>query len=133
VDFKPRASFILPTPNINDSFLEHLAFQLTDEKWDPKHKQTSILIVTLSKIRQNRSDDLTCVLEIGEHSFMTRKSYISYRHARTIPIARMRRLDTDGRIQPKEVIDEQLFTRICDGLQVSRHVKPITLKFFNKG
>jgi hypothetical protein len=63
---------MIPTGNVGD----HLFVITTDACPAGKH-----LLVNLTSVKQDRHNDLTCILEPGEHPFITQQSYILYRGA----------------------------------------------------
>ncbi|MBJ7312090.1 hypothetical protein ACFOLJ_04070 [Rugamonas sp. CCM 8940] len=55
-------------------------------------KHDSILLVNATTIYPNVPYDPACILEVGDHSFIRRRSYILYSKARKISLQRLRQL-----------------------------------------
>lgn len=72
--------------------------------------------------------DKTCIIDIGEDPFITKKSYVAYNFLEIMKTSFFHseesNRDTDA--------SEHLLEKICDGITKSDFVKPQYLKFYKK-
>jgi hypothetical protein len=68
----------------------------------------------------NHLCDGTCILEAGEHPFITAKSYIIYRKCRIEKCQTLIKGVHEGLLIPREPVKDEPFARICDGIVKSK-------------
>ena len=121
-----RATVLIPTPIDGRPDLKHLFILLTD----PVTEEQLVLIVNLSSVKPNIPYDESCVLHEGDHTFIRKTSYVDYSRARIVPISQIQNGIKQGKIQPFEAIETDIFARVCYGLLQSRHTKPKLRRFY---
>lgn len=90
---------------------------------DPSQHDGLALYVNITSIKGGRFDDLTCVLQRGEHISVSRPSYIRFDGAK---IALVSQLDEAGRlglIRRSEKASAQLVAKICRAAFVAERLK----------
>lgn len=86
-----------------------------------------LLLANLSSLKNLPSDDLTCIVEPGEHSFAHKRSFIKYSDCRTEKATDVITMLDKGVFKFREgSVSAELLIRIVDGLnssKVKRHIK----------
>lgn len=89
--------------------------------------QTCVL-VTLSTIRHAVFEP-TCIYEIGEHPFVTARSFVAYNHCRQHTVNEIAKLVANGVFVPGQPFNAALVARARAGLRASKRA-PNTIKQF---
>ncbi|SQE29849.1 Uncharacterised protein [Mannheimia haemolytica] len=84
LEVKRQVTILRPTNyGKEDNPYKHLYILLTDPCFDGETgKGDMILSVNCSSIKDGKALDETCILKAGTHEFITRDSFIFYRHIR---------------------------------------------------
>ncbi len=121
-----RGTLLIPSGTEYAPNKKHLFVILTA----PQGTEQEFLLVNIaSRIEPH---DKACLLSLGDHSFITRPSYVSYRHAIILTAKQIMDGVRDGKFIHKDCINENVFSRICQGLLMSKFVAPNKLQFFTK-
>jgi len=88
----------------------------------------SLLLTSLSTLNAALPYDPTCILHSGDHPFVTRDSYVSYRDSRILETAKIVNGVASGLFVAMEPMDNSIVDRICDGLD--SHQTPEKIKRF---
>ena len=72
--------------------------------------------------------DGSCILNIGDHDFISHDSYVSYRHCREEPARKLIAGVASGEFVDKGLMPEETFERILAGAMVSPFIKPYVQK-----
>lgn len=75
-------------------------------------------LVSTSTWRNDLCDG-TCILNAGDHPFITTKSYVLYRKARIEPVSVIVRGVETGDLIPREPLNDKPFDRVCAGIEKS--------------
>ena len=120
-----KQTFLKPSgPHYEPSRL-HLFILLTDACHSGAH-----LMAPVCTIRDNKFYDQACIIEPGEHGFITAKSSVEYRLA-VIAQGGHIALCVDGGIYiEKENVNDDLFNRICSGARTSTHITRSMQNYF---
>lgn len=81
------------------------------------------LVVMVTSVRANRKHDPTCILDVGDHPFITHPSYMLYRMAETIRADQISARITKRVYIPKEDFPPAVFNRIASGLYTSEETR----------
>lgn len=117
--FQPvrRATLLIPSGPAHDRDRKHLFIILTDPVADPlTGGKDSVLLTSLSTLDTALPHDPTCILHSGDHPFVTRDSYVSYRTSRIQEAEKIINGVASGVLVEKEPMDSGIVERICDGL-----------------
>lgn len=117
--FQPvrRATLLIPSGPAHDPDRKHLFIILTDPVADPVNSgRVSVLLISLSTLEIALPHDPTCILRSGDHPFITRDSYVSYRTSRIQETVKIINGVASGVLVAKELMDSGIVDRICDGL-----------------
>lgn len=114
VGFKKRGAFLRKSGPSYDPDRMHLHIICTDEQ-----AFGTILVVSMCSLEPN-TNDRACLLNIGDHRFIDRRSYIHYRKTEIMDLTALQELLRRGDIVPEEDCREDVFDRICEGLLASR-------------
>lgn len=102
---------------------DHLFFCVLEPK--VLTRKDCVLLVPLCSVRAKF--DSSCIVEVGEHPFVSHKSFIDYRHARVDAVEDIERKLLSKYFKRGDPADQALLTRIQQGLQLSsrvqRHIK----------
>jgi hypothetical protein len=125
--FQPirKATLLMPSGPASDPERLHLWIVLTD----PCPMEAN-LIVSVSSIKEGIYHDPSCVIEAGEHRRIKIPSYVEYRRARTIHSAALVAGERAWLYHADEPITDDLFKRICDGLEQTEHIAPRLRRYF---
>lgn len=86
-------------------------------------------MVMVTTIYPGRAYDGACVLDVGDHPFITHKSYMLYRMAETIRAEQIAKRIGQNYYIPKEDFESSVFNRIVAGLYGSENTKGRILKY----
>jgi hypothetical protein len=131
--FQPirRATLLIPSGPAHDLDRKHLFIILTDPVADPLNGgKDSILLTSLSTLDTAYPHDPTCILRPGDHPFVTRDSYVSYRDSRILETVKIINGVTSGVFVTKDIMDSSIVDRICNGLSISPHTAEKINRFF---
>jgi hypothetical protein len=124
-----RATLLIPSGPAHDLDRKHLFIILTDPVADPVNGgKSSLLLTSLSTLDTALPHDPTCILHPGDHPFVTRDSYVSYRDSRIVETAKIINGVETGVFVVKDLMDSRIVDRICDGL--TSHQTPEKIKRF---
>jgi hypothetical protein len=124
-----RATLLIPSGPAHDLDRKHLFILLTDPVADPFNGgKNSILLTSLSTLDTALPNDPTCILHPGDHPFVVRDSYVSYRDSRIVETAKIINGVETGVFVVKDLMDSRIVDRICDGL--TSHQTPEKIKRF---
>lgn len=102
-------TFLLAKPDINN----HLFIVISDPAQDPDR------IVTANFTSWRADKDQTCIVNSGDHRFLTRRSCVHYAEDRLIRLADYQRLLAAGAIFAHDPVADALLNRILAGAAVS--------------
>lgn len=81
-----------------------------------------VIVVSVTTLRPDARHDPTCILQAGEHPFITHESYVYYRQPEVYTVDEVdKRVATMG-WQGKEPCSPELYAKISDGLRRSKMV-----------
>jgi hypothetical protein len=124
--FRPKETFLLNATT--SPYTPHLNIVLT-EPW--KHKGSEcVLLVNVTSIRDGIWHDPACVLQKGEHPFITHNSYILYAKAHLANVNYLLKIISLERNNSQADVSELLYKRICTGLINSDFTEDDCLDFF---
>jgi hypothetical protein len=86
------------------------------------------VLVSLSTIRHAVFEQ-TCIYEVGEHPFVTARSFVPYNHCRQHTVTEIARLVANGVFAPGQAFDAALVARARAGVQASNRT-PNSIKQF---
>jgi hypothetical protein len=106
-------ALLIPSGPSNDPDRLHLHGILTHRCGAESH-----LIVCVESIGDGYFDP-TCVIEIGEHEFITKRSWVNYRRSQCYKASRLKKLVDGWVYKPKAALSEPLLERVCAGVMAS--------------
>ena len=104
----PRKQSFLDEPLLN-SGKRHLRIVITDS-----NEQNEFLTVVIDTLR-SKSQDISCIIEPGEHSFIKVRSFVNYHYAKVLNFTHVFNGLHKGVLVRKEDISDELLKRIQDG------------------
>ncbi len=119
-----RATFLIPSGPDEDLSRKHLFVVLTDPLTRAGKKISEVLLVSFSSLRIHH--DPSCILKPGDHPFFRHESFADYSRARIEEAAKL------SHFQQREPVAEEVFKRICQGLESSPHTAPKILAFYKE-
>lgn len=108
-----------------DETKEHLHVVLTEPTFEGE-------LVTVSICTRHRWSEALVPLEIGDHPFITRPSFASYRHARIRKCEAIANALRNGSARPKEPVSKQLLNRLQAALLESDFIANEVRAFFRE-
>jgi len=106
----------------------HLFIQMTD----PLGEDNKILLVNVSSINMETYHDETCILNAGDHPFITHPSYIRYDKARIEPVQKIEDAVQRSIFFPRGILSEAVFVRVVQGFRDSPRVARNILRFLEE-
>ncbi|KYL17898.1 terminase, partial [Mannheimia haemolytica] len=92
-------------------------------------KGDMILSVNCSSIKNEKALDETCILKAGTHEFITRDSFIFYRHIRIDSLDEIKANIEAGYFIQKALINDEAYQQILKGVLSSKSVTPRYKRF----
>ena len=83
-------------------------------------KQLCIVSVNFTTLHLNNPHDNACIVNAGEHPFISRDSYVRYRDARLDPVEHVKKMVNSGTWSLQEPASVQLLQKLRLGLQASK-------------
>lgn len=77
------------------------------------------LTIMITSIKEGKYHDPACVLNVGDHPFIDRPSYLLYRMAETLNAGKISRLVGNNYYIPKDNFPNDTFARITAGIYSS--------------
>ncbi len=124
-----RATLLIPSGPQHNPDQKHLFILLTDPV-QILTVEKEVLLVGISSVKEGLFHAPTCLLYPGDHSFVSRKSFVNYGRARIEAAQKLLNGVRQGLFTPKEAIAGEIFARVCYGLTESRHTAPKILDFY---
>ena len=122
-----KAGLLIPTGTYNAPDALHLHFILTDRCSHGMH-----LLGSVASIRRGKFHDPTVIIEPGDHPFITQRSYVIYRRFLVQKAAHLTTC-VDGMVYQKhDPISEDLWERICDGIEDSEFTPGFVLDYWDE-
>lgn len=85
--------------------------------------QPQVVLVNFTSVKPGAPIDPACIVEAGQHSFLTHDSYIAYRYAEIRPVFDVEKMVSDQVWRPAASCNNDLLQRIVDGFSASERVK----------
>lgn len=85
----------------------------------PPADDNLVLRVNLTSYKQNRYNDESCILNIGDHEFITRKSIINYRDIEIVNIKTLEQRFKTGIIESHIRVRRNIIKKIINGALIS--------------
>jgi len=95
----------------------HLWIVISDTDIDPEH----VLLVNMTTYEDYKED--VCLLDVGDHPRIIRKSCIAYHEARMTTLEELKLLVDGGRLSIQAPVSEEVLARIRIGISRSRRIK----------
>jgi hypothetical protein len=105
----------------------HLRFVISEPDVDGK-----VLVVHMTSFRGNGREDMSCILNPGDHECVTDKSYIRYDKAFDIELMNLLKEKMTGSIISKAELKAPVLKRIQEGAQKSAALQRKFKKYFDK-
>lgn len=109
-----KATLLIPSGSLRNPNAKHLHVILTDACADGLH-----LLGSITSVQRGIFHDKTCIIQAGEHPFITHDSYFAYRRLMTSLGNHVIKCVDGWEYNPKEPVSDALFDRICAGIDVS--------------
>jgi hypothetical protein len=109
---------------------ETLFFSYSEHLWivisDPAKDNGRVLLVNFSSVKPGVPFDPACVLEVGDHPYITQETFVYYRSAQVQSNKDLERQVSSGKIRfPYDPVSPEILKRIREGATKS--------KFINRG
>lgn len=85
--------------------------------------------VSVQSVTEDAFHDPTCILDQGDHSFVSKPSWVNYRKSDLVEVDRVQRGIDSGCFIKKEPMNYDVFRRVLAGVYVSKHT-PLKVKDF---
>ena len=88
------------------------------------------ILVPVSSKKPGVFFDPACEILAGEHAFITKDSFVHYKHIQQRSSSKVISCLENGSYIPKPDVTEELLKRITDGIKLSDFVEPWVMGFF---
>lgn len=131
MNVKRKVTILKPTDyGKSENGYFHLYFVLTDPFFNGETGQDNcVLSVSCSSIKEGRQYDKSCVIKKGEHEFIKKDSFIFYHHLRVDSAAEIQNGINNGKFIVKEVLNDELYFRILNGVLKSPNIERCYVRF----
>lgn len=109
---RPGDTLIIAEPGT--SLDSHLWIVISDPEVNPD----KVVLVNFTKYRADK--DQACIVERGDHPFLSQKTCVEYRGAKTVPAKALQDLLDGGQILPHSPVSPGLLEKIRAGVPASR-------------
>jgi len=92
---------------------EHLQIVLSD----PSLNRDKVIIANFSELKPYKEQN--CIVEIGEHPYITKRSCVPYRFASIMPLALLEDRESRGFIERQQPLSKELLNRVLFGASLS--------------
>jgi hypothetical protein len=104
-----------------------LLTQVDDHLWvilsDPNQDPREILVVSITTWREGK--DPACMIERGEHPFVTHRSCLAYIEARVLSRDSFYTLKDGGYLKLQEPVSNELLGRMREAAAKTQNLKPV--------
>ena len=90
-----------------------------------------VMVVNMTTYRNTGREDNSCILNVGDHPKVTRKSWIKYSESEELLINKLLDDRLNKLIDFEEDISDELLQRIQDGAKKSLYLPRKFYKYFN--
>ena len=125
-----RATILIPSGPAFDSDRYHLFIVINDPV--PHSGEGEVLLVSVSTVKTQSYYDQTCLLSTGSHEFIKQDSFIDYGKARIETVQKLMDGVSQGKLIPKQPMDNEPFQRVYAGLFSSPHIKKKIKQFLDQ-
>ena len=113
--------------------LDHLHVICNDPVHYPIDGCDCVLAVNISSVKNGVPYDPTCILKVGDHTFVRHDSYVVYEKAVIWKVGNIDKYVAAGNIKPfSDDMPEDVFKRILEGFDISEDVEPRAQRFCKK-
>lgn len=109
--------------------VEHLHIVMNDPVYSHEHGWDGVLAVNISSVKPGIYHDPSCIVQAGQHQFVSRDSWVVYREAAVMRCDRLEYKLASGEIRGHQTTTEELFANVRAGFDISRMV-PQKIKRF---
>jgi hypothetical protein len=116
------STFLIPSGPASDPDRMHLHVCVSDEVTvDDQRPLAHVIVVSVSSVIDGVYSDPACELDVGDHPFIRRRSYVVYAKALATDVSALRRLVEEDEVKIRDAVREDVLKRIISGLLLSRH------------
>jgi hypothetical protein len=118
------STLLVPSGPARDRDRLHFHVCLTDPFVDAGDNDTKVVLASICTIPpEGQPYDATCMLEPGEHAFITRKSYVYYAMAVPYSVSSLAKRCRSGVCERRDPIETAVLARMLKGAINSVHTK----------
>jgi len=96
---------------------------------NPEEFTKNTIVVPVDTLT-SRKQDQTTTLNLGDHEFIKKPSFINYNRARIMTVTFIDQMIRDGKAKSKEPIKTEVLIKIRDGLRKSDHTPQEVLTMY---
>jgi len=126
----PGQTFLAKTGSPSDSSKKHLYVVLT-EPVDTVSRKGCVVWVSWSSVKEKRFHDGTCILEVGDHPFITKRTWVNYEQAAVVTVEEIRKNLNRGTLVESDPLKERALSRIVEGLGASDNTPMEVVEFYS--
>lgn len=124
---EPQNTLLAPSGTFESPDKKHLFIIMTKVCPNGQH-----LLLSVSSIKEGVNHDATCEMESGCHVFITKPSFIFYAKADRVRSDLLVKCVDGWVYTPKERLADDVFGRVCAGVEASPFTPRWTKKYFGE-
>lgn len=114
-----------------DFFKDHLCIIINNPFRDPEDGIEKVIVVACCTFDGKQGNDDTCLLDIGDHPFISRRSFVYYRRAKLAAVQTLREDYANGCFKILEDLQEDIMLRIEEGIRYHEQTSDEVNDFFH--
>lgn len=111
-----RGDTFIASPDGSDNF--HLFVVVSRPDLDSEN----VVVVNLTTVRSIWSEDVTCILEVGDHKFIKHKSRVAYEFTKVVTLEALSGALENRSIYRNAAMSSGALSKITDGFGASKRV-----------
>jgi hypothetical protein len=110
--------------NLGDTFRPQ---KFDSHLWVVSSKPEISPVVIFNLTTYTIDEEEVCVLDMGEHPFITHKTAVRYGEGKRVEVNQLEKLIKEGQLKPHERASEAILKKIWLGASLSQRIKPTVL------
>jgi len=126
----PGQTYLAKTGSPTDISKSHLYAVLT-EPVDTATRKGCIVWVPWSSVKEKRFHDATCILDVGDHPFIIKKTWVNYQRAAIVTAEEIRKNLGRGLLTESDPLKDQVLDQMLKGLTASDDTPMEVAQFYD--
>jgi hypothetical protein len=129
--FLPRLTLLVKTGSPSDLEKKHYYVVLTDPV-ESLDGDSYVAWVSWRSLEEGRFYDNACVLDVGDHIKIKRRSWVDYSFAEIKSVSEIKKGIAGGTIKQCDPISEDVYRRFVAGIPLAKHIDDEVTEFCDR-